>query len=84
MGQLKKRWIFWWIVNAFWLIIFFGLSLIIWLRKVDGAGVVQTPELKLFAFAILLIAFAFPALKQIIWLVINIVTTKDERTKQLT
>lgn len=69
---MKKRWIFWWIGNIFWLILFVIGTAVIWLREMDGAGVPQTPELKLLAFFILLIAFAFPILIQGVWSIINL------------
>ncbi|KKE80342.1 DUF3923 family protein [Oceanobacillus caeni] len=69
---MKKRWYFWWIGNIFWIIIFvIGLA-IIWLREVDGAGVTQTPELKLLAFIVLLIAFIIPTIIQGVWLIVNL------------
>jgi len=68
------RWIFWWIVNGFWMILFLSGTALVWLRKVDGAGVNQTTELKFISFAILLVAFIVPLFIQVIWLVVNIVT----------
>ena len=44
---------------------------LVWLRDVDGAGVTQTPELKLIAFIVLLIAFIFPFIIQVVWLIVN-------------
>jgi len=76
---MKLRWIFWWAVNSFWFIIFAGLSLIILIRKVDGSGAVQTPEARLISFIVLLVAFLIPAFIQIIWLIINLVTTKKSQ-----
>lgn len=73
---MRISWIFWWIVNIFWLLIFTVLSLIIWLRKVDGSGAIQTSELRLISFFILLVAFIFPAVIQIIWLIINMFISK--------
>ncbi|HGE5809806.1 DUF3923 family protein [Bacillus mycoides] len=52
--------------------IFGILAAIIWLREVDGAGVTQTPELKLVAFIVLLIAFILPIIIQSIWLIVNL------------
>jgi len=48
------------------------LAAIIWLREVDGAGVTQTPELKLVAFIVLLIVFILPIIIQSIWLIVNL------------
>ncbi|MBE5106076.1 DUF3923 family protein [Bacillus thuringiensis] len=69
---MKKRWSFWWMGNIFWIIIFGILAAIIWLREVDGAGVTQTPELKSVTFIVLMIAFIFPIIIQIVWLMVNL------------
>ena len=47
------------------LVTYFGLSFleytaIIWLRDVDGAGVIQTPEIKSISLIVLLITFIIP------------------------
>ncbi|MGE6618186.1 DUF3923 family protein [Bacillus mycoides] len=52
--------------------IFGTLAAIIWLREVDGVGVTQTPELKLVAFIVLLIAFILPLIIQVVWLIVNL------------
>ena len=78
---MKKRWIFWWIANSIWFVIFAIGSAIIWLRKVDGAGVVQTSELKLIAFIVLLIAFIFPFIIQVIWLIMNLIIHSPNKYK---
>ncbi|ASB87966.1 hypothetical protein S101395_01456 [Bacillus sonorensis] len=70
--MMKKRWVFWWVCNIFWMTIFVVGAAVIWLRNVDGAGVTQTPELKLIAFIVLLIAFIFPFIIQIVWLIVNL------------
>jgi hypothetical protein len=69
---VKKRWFFWWVSNIFWIITFGILAAIIWLREVDGTGVTQTPELKLVAFIVLLIAFILPIIIQVVWLIVNL------------
>lgn len=79
---MKKRWIFWWIVNLIWLILFAAGSLVIWIRDIDGAGVTQTWELRLLAFGVLLIAFLFPLVIQIIWLIINFVVGDNHDAKE--
>ncbi|MBW4887715.1 MAG: DUF3923 family protein [Bacillus sp. (in: Bacteria)] len=71
---MKKRWIFWWICNLFWMAVFVMGTALVWLRDVDGAGVTQTPELKLIAFIVLLIAFIFPFIIQVVWLIVNLKT----------
>ena len=39
----------------------FGIwAAIIWLRDVDGAGVIQTPEIKSISLIVILIAFIIP------------------------
>lgn len=73
---MKRRWISWWIANIIWIILFVVGTAGVWTREVDGAGVTQTPELKLFAFIVLLIAFIFPLIIQVIWLIINFKASK--------
>ncbi|MED4114200.1 DUF3923 family protein [Priestia megaterium] len=73
---MKRRWISWWIANIIWTILFVVGTAVVWTREVDGAGVTQTPELKLFAFIVLLIVFIFPLIIQVIWLIINFKTSK--------
>ncbi|MGC9933494.1 DUF3923 family protein [Priestia aryabhattai] len=73
---MKRRWISWWIANIIWIILFLVGTAVVWTREVDGAGVTETPELKLFAFIVLLIAFIFPLIIQVIWLIINFKASK--------
>ena len=73
---MKRRWISWWIANIIWIILFVVGTAVVWTREVDGAGVTQTPELKLFAFIVLLIACIFPLIIQVIWLIINFKASK--------
>ena len=68
---MKKRWVFWWICNILWTAVFVIGAAVVWLRDVDGDGVAQTPELKLIAFIVLLIAFIFPFIIQVVWLIVN-------------
>lgn len=75
---MKKRWILWWVVSAFWFVLFIVGTIFVWVREIDGAGVIQTPEAKLISFIVLVIAFIFPAIIQIIWLIINFVTGKNK------
>ncbi|KRG14902.1 DUF3923 family protein [Lederbergia galactosidilytica] len=78
---MKKRWIFWWLVTILWMIILGAGTAFIWLREVDGAGVIQTPEAKFASFIVLLIAFLFPILIQVIWLIVNLVTNSNKKYK---
>ncbi|MEH6965821.1 DUF3923 family protein [Priestia megaterium] len=73
---MKRRWISWCIANIIWIILFAVGTAVIWTREVDGAGVTQTPGLKLFAFIVLLIACIFPLIIQVIWLIINFKASK--------
>lgn len=73
---MKKRWISWWIGNLFWIIVFGIWAAIIWLRDVDGAGVIQTPEIKSLSLIVILIAFIIPVFFQVIWLIINLRMSK--------
>lgn len=68
---MKKRWVSWWCANIIWMILFVAGTVIVWIREVDGAGVTQTPELKLIAFIVLLVAFIIPLIIQGVWLVVN-------------
>jgi Zn-dependent protease with chaperone function len=76
---MKKRWLFWWIANAFWIVALAVGSAFVWQREVDGAGVTQTPEAKLIAFIVLLIAFIIPAILQVVWLIVNLVITNNKK-----
>ena len=58
----------WWLSNLIWLIIFSILSFIIFIRKVDGAGKIQTPATKLAAFILLVISFIIIILIQLVLL----------------
>jgi len=78
---MKKPWLFWWIANTFWAVIFVAGTAFVWLREVDGAGVTQTPEAKLAAFIVLLISFILPIIVQVVWLIVNLVITSNNKTK---
>lgn len=78
---MKKLWLFWWLANIFWLIIFTIGTVFIWIREFDGAGVIQTSDAKLAAFIVLLIAFLFPFAIQFVWLIINLVIKNNKRNK---
>ncbi|MGE8203964.1 DUF3923 family protein [Heyndrickxia sp. NPDC080065] len=58
----------WWVINIVWLFIFAAGAVVIGVRKVDGAGVVQTPEIKMITFAILGIVFIIVVLIQLVFL----------------
>ncbi|WP_279620718.1 DUF3923 family protein [Priestia megaterium] len=73
---MKRRWISWCIANIIWIILFAVGTAVVWTREVDGAGVTQTPELKLLGFIVLLIACIFPLIIQVIWLIINFKASK--------
>ncbi len=60
--------IIWWAINIVWLIIFAVGAIFIGVRKVDAAGAVQTPEIRLVSFAILGIVFIGVVLFQLIFL----------------
>ena len=47
---------------------FGATAVFIAVREVDGAGAVQTPELRLIAFAVLGVAFVFVLLCQLVFL----------------
>lgn len=73
--SVKLRWISWWTTNIIWFMLFAVGTAVIWIREVDGAGVTQTPILKLIAFLVLLIAFIIPIIIQVVWQVLNLRTS---------
>ncbi|WP_425339532.1 DUF3923 family protein [Lentibacillus salicampi] len=64
----------------FWMILFVVGTVFVWTREVDGSGAVQTPEIKLLSFIVLLFAFIFPAIFQGIWLIINLVINRNKQS----
>ncbi|WP_285299902.1 DUF3923 family protein [Lactiplantibacillus plantarum] len=58
----------WWLSNLIWLIIFSILSFVIFIRKVAGAGTIQTPATKLAAFIVLVVFFIVILLIQLVLL----------------
>ena len=58
----------WWATSLLWLALFGATAVFIAVREVDGAGAVQTPELRLIAFAVLGVAFVFVLLCQLVFL----------------
>lgn len=64
---MRGSWFIWWIANIIWMVLFAIGSYVVWTREVDGAGVPQTPELKLIAFIVLLVAFIIACIIQIVW-----------------
>ncbi|MDM5298636.1 DUF3923 family protein [Bacillus pumilus] len=78
---MKKLWLFWWMANIFWAVIFVVGTAFIWFREVDGAGVTQTPALKLVTFFVFIIAFIFPVMLQVVWLIVNLVIKWMKRSR---
>lgn len=66
MDMLKMG--IWWLINIVWLLIFAVGAIFIGVRKVDGAGAVQTPEIRMVSFVILGIIFIIVVLIQLIFL----------------
>lgn len=58
---------FWWVANVFWLVIFSILAIHIGTRQIDGAGAVQTPEIRFISFLVLGVAFVPILIIQITW-----------------
>ncbi|GGH83314.1 hypothetical protein JOD43_002999 [Pullulanibacillus pueri] len=75
---MNNRWIFWWIANIIWIILFTVSTIIVWTREVDGAGVTQTPEPKFIAFIVLLVAFIIPLIIQVVWLIVNLRSSSNK------
>ena len=57
----------WKISGLIWIILFVITAIFIMVRKVDGAGVVQTREIKLVTLGILAICAVLVAIPYIIW-----------------
>lgn len=58
----------WWITSLFWLVLFAATAIFIGVRKVDGSGLEQTPELRIVAFIVLGFVFVFILLFQLLFL----------------
>lgn len=78
---MKTRWITWWIANIIWIVLFAIGTIVVWTREIDGAGVTQTPELKLIAFIVLLVAFIIPLIIQVVWLIVNLRSSRNKRKR---
>jgi hypothetical protein len=74
---MKISWICWWTISCIEIISFIGVTIFLWTRKVDAAGIIQTTELKWTNVAIMAIAYLIPLMIQLIWLIINLVLTKN-------
>ncbi|MGJ5682660.1 DUF3923 family protein [Staphylococcus equorum] len=76
---MKFSWIFWWIVSVLGLSAFLVLSFMVWFREVDATGAIQTIELKWINIAILAIFFLLPFVMQLIWLIINLIYSRNKK-----
>ncbi|PTE84544.1 DUF3923 family protein [Staphylococcus equorum] len=76
---MKFSWIFWWIVSVLGLSAFLVLSLMVWFREVDASGAIQTIELKWINLAILAVFFLLPFVIQFIWLIINLIYSRNKK-----
>ncbi|PNZ27855.1 Uncharacterised protein [Staphylococcus petrasii] len=79
---MKLSWILWWVISAFWIILFIGSSVMIWERRTDATGIFQTPELRAVSIIILAIAFLLPIIIQIVWLIINLIMSRNEKIQK--
>ncbi|MFQ3852921.1 hypothetical protein AST00_01280 [Staphylococcus equorum] len=75
---MKFSWIFWWIVSVLEFSAFLILSFMVWFREVDATGAIQTIELKWINIAILAVFFLLPFVMQLIWLIINLIYSKNK------
>lgn len=75
---MKTSWFFWWIVSVLEFLSFIVLSLMVWFREVDASGAIQTIELKWINIAILAVFFLLPFVMQLIWLIINLIYSKNK------
>ena len=58
----------WWTTTLFWLVLFSATAVFIGVRKVDGSGLEQTPELRLVAYIVLGVVFVFVFVCQLVFL----------------
>lgn len=58
---------FWKMMNIIWALLFVVGMVFLAVRKVDGAGVVQTPAIRAISMGILGILFLLIAVVQILW-----------------
>lgn len=61
---MKKTWMIVSIVEVF---VFVSLSIFIFTRKVDGSGLVQTPEVKMITWYVLDVPFVLLVIVQVVW-----------------
>lgn len=80
-GAIVGMKIIWGAVNIVWLLIFSGIAVFIGARNVDGAGIVQTPEVKMVSFVILGLMFLIVLLVQLIFLYFIKKSTQAHFTK---
>ena len=76
---MKTSWFFWWIVSVLEFLSFIVLSLMVWFREVDASGAIQTIELKWINIAILAVFFLLPFVMQLIWLIINLIYSRNKK-----
>lgn len=80
---MKFAWIAWWIVSAFWLVLFAAGSILLAQRDVDATGAVQTPGIITLNILTLSMVFIIPLLIQIGWLIAMLVI-KNKRNQEMT
>lgn len=61
---MKKTWM---IVSIVEIFVFVLLSIFIFTRKVDGSGLVQTPEVKMITWYVLDAPFVLLVIVQVVW-----------------
>ncbi|ARN92690.1 DUF3923 family protein [Levilactobacillus brevis] len=61
---MKKTWM---IVSIVEIFVFVLLSIFIFTRKVDGSGLVQTPEVKMITWYVLDVPFVLLVIVQVVW-----------------
>lgn len=61
---MKKTWM---IVSIVEIFVFVLLSIFIFTRKIDGSGLVQTPEVKMITWYVLDVPFVLLVIVQVVW-----------------
>ncbi|MCD8895891.1 DUF3923 family protein [Mammaliicoccus sciuri] len=78
---MKVSWVLWWILTIIEVGAFLTFSIFLWFREVDATGAVQTTELKWFSIGIMATLFIIPFLTQLVWLIVNSITSKKLKSQ---
>lgn len=78
---MRKSWMAWWTINAFWVIVFSFGTIFIWTLNIDLEDAIQTTDAKMDTYIKFFIAFVIPFVTQIIWLIVNLILSNKKRNQ---